>query len=187
MHAQVRRVLGRDRHMRRLMKALGPAPVGQRDLFDALTRAVVSQMLSADAARAIMGRLQHRVGLEPARLARVQRRTLWKLGLSKAKADCVRTVARRFVAGDLETLPRCSDEEVYERLTAIKGIGRWTAEMVMIFSLGRPDVWPVADAGIQRAVAKLYGVEREGLETFGDRFRPVRSYACWYLWRSLDG
>ena len=186
MAPSVKTVLGRDKHMRRLMKAIGSAPIGERPLFEALVRAIVSQMMSVHAARAILGRIEQRVGLDPERLSRVRRTTLRKLGLSNAKSDCMRTVAKNLVRGEFDDLPQLSDEEVYDRLTAIKGIGRWTAQMVMIFSLGRPDIWPVADVGIQRAAYNLYVVDRDLLEEFGDRFRPFRSYAAWYLWRSLD-
>ena len=182
----VARVLGRDKHMRRLMKRIGPAPVGKRPLFEALARAVVSQMVSVHAARAILGRIEQRVGLDPARLARVRRSTLWKLGLSKAKTDCLRTVAQYMVRGELDELPLLADDEVSARLVAIKGIGPWTAQMVMIFALGRPDIWPVGDVGIQRAAANVYAVSTDELAELGDRFKPFRSYAAWYLWRSLD-
>ena len=186
MAPSVKTVLGRDKHMRRLMKEIGAAPIGERPLFDALVRAIVSQMMSVHAAKAILGRIEQRVGLDPERLSRVRRTTLRKLGLSYAKSDCLRTVAKNLVRGEFDDLPQLSNEEVYDRLTAIKGIGRWTAQMVMIFSLGRPDIWPVADVGIQRAAYNLYVVDRDRLEEFGDRFRPFRSYAAWYLWRSLD-
>ena len=186
MAPSVKTVLGRDKHMRRLMQELGAAPIGERPLFDALVRAIISQMMSVHAARAIRGRLEVRVGLDPQRLSRVRRTTLRKLGLSNAKSDCLRTIAKHLVNGDFDDLPQRSEDEVYDRLTAIKGIGRWTAQMVMIFSLGRPDIWPVADVVIQRAAYNLYVVDRDRLEEFGDRFRPFRSYAAWYLWRSLD-
>ncbi len=172
--------------MRRLMRSIAPAPIGKRPLFEALARAVVSQMVSVHAARAILGRIEERVGLDPDRLARVRRRTLWNLGLSKAKTDCLRTVAQQMVRGELDGLPHLSDDEVNARLVDIKGIGPWTAQMVMIFALGRPDIWPVGDAGIQRAAANVYAVSPDELEAFGDRFKPFRSYAAWYLWRSLD-
>ena len=186
MAPSVKTVLGRDKHMRRLMKKIGPAPIGERPLFDALVRAIISQMMSVHAARAIGKRLEARVGLDPKRLSRVRRTTPRNLGLSNAKSDCMRTVAKLVTRGEFDDLPRLSDDEVYERLTEIKGIGRWTAQMVMIFSLGRPNIWPVGDVGIQRAVSKLYSVSVEELEEFGDRFRPFRSYAAWYLWRALD-
>ena len=186
MAPSVKTVLGRDKHMGRLMKEFGTAPIGERPLFDALVRAIISQMMSVHAARAIGKRLEARVGLDPERLSRVRRTTLRNLGLSNAKSDCMRTVAKLVARGEFDDLPRLSDDEAYGRLTEIKGIGRWTAQMVMIFSLGRPNIWPVGDVGIQRAVSKLYSVSVEELEEFGDRFRPFRSYAAWYLWRALD-
>ena len=186
MAPSVKTVLGRDKHMRRLMKQLGTAPIGERPLFDALARAIISQMMSVHAARAIRERLEARVGLDPERLSRVRRTTLRGVGLSNTKSDCMRAVAKLVVRGAFDDLGQVSDDEVYERLTEIKGIGRWTAQMVMIFSLGRPDIWPVGDVGIQRAVKELYAVPIEELEEFGDRFKPFRSYAAWYLWRALD-
>ena len=164
MAPSVKTVLGRDKHMRRLMKKIGPAPIGERPLFDALVRAIISQMMSVHAARAIGKRLEARVGLDPERLSRVRRTTLRNLGLSNAKSDCMRTVAKLVARGEFDDLPQLPDDEVYERLTEIKGIGRWTAQMVMIFSLGRPDIWPVADVGIQRAVSQLYSISVAKME-----------------------
>ena len=186
MAPSVTTVLGRDKQMRRLMKKLGAAPIGERALFDSLVRAIISQMMSVHAAKAIRERLEARVGVDPERLSRVRRTTLRSVGLSNTKSDCMRTVAKLVVRGAFDDLGHVSDDEVYERLTEIKGIGRWTAQMVMIFSLGRPDIWPVGDVGIQRAVKEVYSVPVEELEEFGDRFKPFRSHAAWYLWRALD-
>ena len=83
-----------------------------------------------------------------------------------------------------QTLVR-TEFEVPGKVTTIKGIGPWTAQMVLLGALGRPDVWPVGDGGVQRAARNLYGVELDGLEELGERFRPYRSYASWYFWRSL--
>lgn len=89
--------------------------------------------------------------------------------------------------GGFESLEDLSEHDVSERLTAIHGVGPWTAHMVMIFGLGFPDIWPVGDAGIQRAARLLYRVRsHNGLVRLGNRFRPARSYAAWYLWRALD-
>ena len=172
--------------MARLVKRHGPAPVGSRPLFTALVRAIVSQQLSTHAAAAILGRIEQRVGLEPGKLSRVRPTTLRKLGLSGTNTACVRDVAKRMVRGELDDLSALSDEDVSGRLMEIRGIGPWTAHMVMIFSLGRPDIWPVGDVGIQRAARNLYAVDLDGLEELGERFRPYRSHAAWYLWRSLD-
>ena len=172
--------------MARLVRRHGPAPIGTRPLFAALVRAIVSQQLSTHAAAAILGRIEQRVGMDPAKLSRVHPATLRKLGLSHTKSACVRDVAKRMMRGALDDLPALPDEEVSARLVEVRGIGPWTAQMVMIFSLGRPDIWPIGDAGIQRAAHNLYAVDLEGLEELGESFRPHRSHAAWYLWRSLD-
>lgn len=154
--------------------------------FPSLVDAIVSQQISGKAAESIMNRLRELVPITPATLASADLRRLRRAGLSRAKALYVRELARFAVAGGLRGLHRLPDEAVIERLTAVKGIGVWTAEMFLIFSLGRPDVWPVGDGGVQRAAFNLYGVRTpKKLAQLGERFRPVRTYAAWYLWRSL--
>jgi DNA-3-methyladenine glycosylase II len=151
-------------------------------------RAIVSQQLSTHAAQSILQRIESRYGLDARKLSRARVRTLRSLGLSETKAHTLRRVAKMSAAGELDDLDAMSDDAVAERLTAIKGIGPWTCHMVMIFSLGRPDVWPVGDAGIQRAARTLYkATDAAKLERLGERFRPFRSHAAWYLWRSLEG
>jgi DNA-3-methyladenine glycosylase II len=147
---------------------------------------VAAQQVSAGAATAIFGRVEARIGVEPAALAAARADRLRRCGLSAAKARTIRDLARRSLAGELDALAALGDEEVHERLLAIRGIGPWTVQMVMIFALGRADVWPTGDAGIQRAALRLYGAERDALEDLGERFRPWRSHAAWYLWRSLE-
>ena len=186
MAPSVKTVLGRDKHMRRLMKKIGAAPIGERPLFDALVRAIISQMMSVHAARAIGKRLEARVGLDPERLSRVRRTTLRNLGLSNAKSDCMRTVAKLVARGEFDDLPRLSDDEVYERLTEIKGIGRWTAQMVMIFSLGRPDIWPTGDLALAKAVQTVKALPRlpvvEDLTRIARAWAPYRAVAARILW-----
>jgi DNA-3-methyladenine glycosylase II len=186
MASAVARVLSRDPEMAALLRRHGPAPIGERPLFLALARAVAAQQVSASAAQAILGRVEARIGLEPAVLARARGDRLRRCGLSAAKARTLRDLARRAEAGELDVLQALGDEEVRERLLAIRGVGPWTVQMVMIFALGRPDVRPTGDAGIQRAALRVYGADREALEALGERFRPWRSHAAWYLWRSLD-
>ena len=186
MASAVARVLGRDPEMAALVRRHGPAPIGGRPLLLALVRAVAAQQLSTSAAATILGRVEGRIGLEPGALAAARSDRLRRCGLSAAKARTVREVARRALAGELDALPALGDEEVRERLLAIRGVGPWTVQMVMIFALGRPDVWPTGDAGVQRAALRVYGAPREALEALGERFRPWRSHAAWYLWRSLE-
>jgi DNA-3-methyladenine glycosylase II len=154
--------------------------------FPALVDAIVSQQISGKAAESILARLRTLVPIRPAPLAAADLRRLRRAGLSRAKAVYVRELARFAADGGLRGLSRLPDEAVVERLTSVKGVGVWTAEMFLIFSLGRPDVWPVGDGGVQRAAMNLYGVKSlKRLQTLGDRFRPYRTHAAWYLWRSL--
>lgn len=155
--------------------------------FPALVDAIVSQQISGKAAASIMGRLRELVPVRPATLAVADLRTLRRAGLSCAKATYVRELARFSRLGGLRGLRRLPDEAVVERLTQVKGIGVWTAEMFLIFSLHRPDVWPVGDGGVQRSGLLLYGARTpRQLAAVGERFRPVRTSAAWYMWRALD-
>ena len=169
------------------------------DPFTTLARAIVGQQISVKAAESIWKRFVTATGGsgEPVRLAagivaRKRLPTLRKVGLSENKAIYLRDLARHVVSGSLDSRewPELPDEALIERLVDVKGIGRWTAEMFLIFHELRPDVFPVDDIGLQKAVALHY---RDGermpvreLRTFGERWSPYRSVATWYLWRSLD-
>ncbi len=155
--------------------------------FPSLVDAIVSQQISGKAAASILTRLAELVPIRPATLAAADLRRTRRAGLSRAKAQYIRELARFAEAGGLRGLSRLPDDAVVERLVQVKGVGVWTAQMFLIFSLGRPDVWPVGDGGIQRAAQQLYGVRaRSRLERLGERFRPVRTSAAWYCWRSLE-
>jgi len=156
---------------------------------------MVGQQLSTKAARAIYERL---TGLfdgrtpTPAELLEADPEVVRAVGLSRPKLAYMRDLAAKIESGqlDLDALPELSDEAVAAQLTAVKGLGQWTADMFLIFHLGRPDVLPVGDLGVRRAVERHYGFERlpdaEELEGLGERWRPHRSLASLYLWRSLD-
>jgi DNA-3-methyladenine glycosylase II len=155
--------------------------------FPSLVDAIVSQQISGKAAASIMRRLTELVPIRPAALATAELRRLRRAGLSRAKAVYVRELARFAAAGGLRGLHRLEDGAIVERLTQVKGVGVWTAEMFLIFSLRRPDVWPIGDGGIQRAAFNLYRARTtRALKALGERFRPWRSHAAWYLWRSLN-
>ncbi|MFQ5550127.1 MAG: DNA-3-methyladenine glycosylase family protein, partial [Gemmatimonadales bacterium] len=110
-----------------------------------------------------------------------------RVGLSEAKAIAIKRVAHAKIDGLFDRLKGKTDEQIRELLVAIKGIGPWTVDMVLMFGLARRDVWPIGDGGIQRAAREQYAVAPgPELDELGDRFRPYRSYAAWYLWRSLE-
>ena len=190
----------RDAVMARLINGNPGIHVVRRgDPFTTLARAIVGQQISVKAAQTIWDRLVvaakgsgDPIHLEPTRVGRMRMTTLRRVGLSENKALYIRDLARHLVAGVLD--PRewqaLGDEDLIERLTDVKGIGRWTAEMFLMFHELRPDVLPVADIGLQKAVALHYhGGTRlppAELREFAAMWSPWRSVATWYLWRSLD-
>ena len=195
------RALGRgDAVMRKLIAAHpGIHLVRRGDPFTTLARAIVGQQISVKAAESIWKRFVlaakgegNPVHLDPARIGRMRVATLRKAGFSENKAIYVRDLARHFAEGELDpsAWPALDDETLIERLTDVKGIGRWTAEMFLIFHEMRADVFPVDDIGLQKGVALHYhdGVRMtpKVLREFGVRWAPYRSVATWYLWRALD-
>ncbi|HLL45172.1 MAG TPA: DNA-3-methyladenine glycosylase [Longimicrobiaceae bacterium] len=168
----------------------------ERDLWWALVDAISSQQLSVRAAATIVGRL-HALGVEgrpptPEEVLALPDETLRGAGLSRAKTAYVRDVAARWLDGSLRQheVPGLPDEEVIATLTQVKGIGRWTAEMILVFCLDRPDVLPVDDLGIRVAARRWYALpERPGkdeLERIAEPWRPFRTLASRYLWKSLN-
>lgn len=181
-----------DAIMQRLARLHGPAPFAphpfpQRRPYEVLLSSIVGQQLSGKAADTIWGRLTSRFGLEPEVLCQAPLEELRAIGLSAAKARYVQELSRFALEGGLQGLEHQSDEVLIAHLTQVKGIGVWTAQMFLMFGLGRPDVWPVLDLGIRKGAQKLYGVVEQGaLEALGECFRPYRSHAAWYLWRALE-
>ncbi|HEU0024185.1 MAG TPA: DNA-3-methyladenine glycosylase [Thermoleophilaceae bacterium] len=165
------------------------------DAYGALVRAIVGQQLSTKAAKSIFERL---VGLfgdrtpTPRELLDVDPETLRGVGLSRAKVAFLRDLAEHVEDGELrlQELAELPDDEVAAELTAVKGLGPWTVDMFLIFHLGRPDVLPVGDLGIRRAAQLIHGLDDlptpAELERLAEPWRPYRSLACLYLWRSLD-
>jgi DNA-3-methyladenine glycosylase II len=165
------------------------------DPYEALARAIVGQQLSTKAARSIWERLVETLGgtFPPSsELLAADAETLRGAGLSRAKVSFLQDLAERANDGrlDLDSLAELSDEDVIATLTEIKGVGPWTAEMFLIFHLGRPDVVSTGDLGIRRAVQIAYGLDDlpgpTDLERIAEPWRPHRTLACLYLWRSLD-
>jgi len=196
-YAKARRLLARrDPVLRELMREHGPcglADAQHADPFRALVSAIISQQLSTKAAATIKARLDALVDgrLTPDRLARVDDDALRSVGLSRQKISYLRDLQGRVSRGELalDALDEMPDDAVVTALTGVKGIGRWTAEMFLMFRLHRPDVLPVGDLGIVKAVQRAYGMRKiptpERLTKLGEQWRPYRSVACWYLWASL--
>ena len=155
----------------------GPVRLSQQPAFESLADAIVSQQISGRAAEAIMNRLRDRLPIEPEPLAKANVRTLRAAGLSRAKTVYLRELARFSAAGGLDGIESLPDSEVVERLTSVKGIGTWTAEMFLIFSLHRPDVWPVGDGGIQRAALNLYRIRSPTLSPKARRALSTGSHS----------
>ena len=165
--------------------------------FDALAESIAYQQLSGKAAATIFGRVRalypKRKWLDPEQLLATPDETLRAAGLSRAKTAALKDLAAKTIDGTVPTgraLIRMSDDEIVTRLTAVRGIGRWTVEMLLLFDLGRPDVWPVDDYGVRKGFAKTFGRRKlptpKQLMKFGEKWRPYRSVAAWYFWRALD-
>ena len=167
--------------------------VSRGDAFATLARSIVGQQISVKAADSVWARLLAALAeLTPAGVLAQSPEALAGCGLSRRKVEYLHDLARHFAAGRLN--PRdwggLDDEALIGELSAVRGIGRWTAEMFLIFNQLRPDVYPMDDIGLQRAVCMHYFAgekqARAVLSAFGERWRPWRSVATWYLWRSLD-
>ncbi|MFH1658574.1 MAG: DNA-3-methyladenine glycosylase [Pseudomonadota bacterium] len=172
---------------------VGVSLVSRGDAFGTLARSIVGQQISVKAADAVWGRFVAQIGeVVPARVVELGECGLAGCGLSRRKIEYLCDLAGHFVSGQLDPSAwlRLSDEEIIAELTAVRGIGRWTAEMFLIFHQLRPDIFPLDDIGLQRAVYERYFAgekqSRRALAEFGERWRPWRSVATWYLWRSLD-
>jgi DNA-3-methyladenine glycosylase II len=198
-YVRVRRLLmRRDPVLGGAIKRIGPCGLASRqqpDHLTALARAIVGQQLSGKAAATIFARFSALFPdghIDAPVIARLDDKTLRGVGLSAQKLAYMRDLSARIMDGrlELDELDALDDELVIERLTAVKGFGRWTAEMFLMFRLHRPDVLPVGDLGIMNAVQRLYRLRKrpnpKKLQQIGEAWRPYRSVACWYLWQSLS-
>jgi DNA-3-methyladenine glycosylase II len=163
------------------------------DPFITLARAIVSQQISVKAAESIWNRLVDATrGIDPGAFAKARMSTLRRCGLSERKAEYLRELGGQFVRQAIvpERWHEMDDESVIDDLSQLRGIGRWTAEMYLIFNLQRPDVFPIADLGLVRAISRYYNNDKpvgpRKLKQLDKLWRPWRTVATWYLWRSLD-
>jgi DNA-3-methyladenine glycosylase II len=162
--------------------------------FPALVRTITSQQISTKAAATIHGRLVALMprGVTPTALLGLDDEQLRAAGLSRQKTAYLRDLAAKTQSGDLpvHSLHELTDDEVVEAIVKVKGLGRWSAEMFLMFRLRRPDVLPVDDLGIVTAIQRLYGLRKrpkpDRVKKIGEVWRPYRTVACWYLWRSLE-
>jgi DNA-3-methyladenine glycosylase II len=184
----------RDPVLRRLIRHYaGPSLRRRSDAFTALARAIVGQQISVKAADSVWNRLaQNLGGVTPAAVGAAELETLRAAGLSLRKAEYVRDIARAFAGGSiaLEAWERLDDEPLIAELSRLRGIGRWTAEMFLIFFMLRPNVLPLDDIGLQRAIRLHYAGDRPvsklKMRAIAKAWMPYRTVATWYLWRSLD-
>jgi 3-methyladenine DNA glycosylase/8-oxoguanine DNA glycosylase len=194
-----RHLAAADTRLAALIAHVGPLRLEVERLaspFAALAESIVYQQLTGKAAATIHGRLVDlfpRRRLTPERVLDTHGRRLRGAGLSRAKVLALKDLAAKTLAGvvpPMRALHAMPDEEIVERLTAVRGIGRWTVEMLLIFRLGRPDVWPVTDYGVRKGYARIFSRGRlpspKLLERRGEQWRPYRSAAAWYLWRAVD-
>jgi 3-methyladenine DNA glycosylase/8-oxoguanine DNA glycosylase len=165
--------------------------------FDALAESIAYQQLSGKAAATIWGRVRalypRRKWLDPRLVLATPDEKFRAAGLSRSKTAALKDLAAKTINGTVPSaraLAGMSDEEIIVRLTMVRGIGRWTAEMLLIFELGRLDVWPATDYGVQKGFAKTFGRRKlptpKQLHRLGEKWRPYRSVAAWYFWRALD-
>src|SRR5215468_3791928 len=165
--------------------------------YEALLEAIAYQSISGKAAATIYGRIKALSGNgrppSPQQMVKLRASTLRKAGLSGAKVLAMKDLARKTIEGVVPTLEQAekmADEELVERLVSVRGIGAWTVEMFLIFRLGRPDVLPIHDFGVQKGWAVAYGKKHmptpKQLLAFGERWRPYRTLASWYMWRAFE-
>ncbi len=184
----------RDRVMRKLIPTFGEARLQTRgDAFTTLARSIVGQQISVKAAQAVWDRFAALAGeLQPAAVLALDAPAMRGAGLSARKAEYLRDLARHFADGQVHVhqWQQMDDEAIIDELVAIRGIGRWTAEMFLIFHLMRPNVLPLDDIGLLHGISVNYfsgePVSRAEAREVGDAWAPYRSVATWYIWRSLD-
>ncbi len=187
--------LSKNKIIAPLIKKYGPCKIAPRPkklYFEDLVDAITGQQLSGKAAATIYGRVKDKCGgkVIPEKLLKLSVEELRSCGLSYAKCSYVHDLATRVKDGGLEVnkLDKLPNEKISEELTAVKGIGQWTADMFLMFTLGKEDVFPSLDLGIKNGVKKLTGkdLKPKELTLFGEQFMPFRTVAAWYIWAALD-
>lgn len=199
--ALVMKALSRaDKRLARVIRRVGAFPTQRRKAqppFVSLFRAIVYQQITGKAAETILGRVKSMVAGDgfptPEEILRASRAKLRRAGLSRQKIAAAKDLAAKTLDGTvppLAKIARMGEEEIIERLTQVRGIGVWSAQMFLMFQLGRPDVLPIEDYGIRKGFARVYGhaevPKPKVVLEYGERWRPYRSIASWYLWRAAE-
>lgn len=189
-----------DKTLGKLIQQIGPItlkPQHEQSPYEALVESVVHQQLSGKAAATIFGRVKalfpHQVFPNPSDLLETADEIFRSAGLSRAKTLALKDIAAKTIDGTVPTsltIAELSDIEIIDRLTKIRGVGQWTVEMLLIFKLGRPDILPTADYGVRKGYAATYGLDElptpKELLALGEKWKPYRTTASWYLWRAAD-
>jgi DNA-3-methyladenine glycosylase II len=184
-----------DPVLKKLYLRHGPHKFEDRSerLMEELIEAIINQQLSGKAADTIYKRFLSLFKTDkfptPEQILKIDVEKLRSAGMSYGKASYIKNIAQGFQDKilDIKILRKMTDDEVIKELTKIKGVGKWTAEMILIFTLKRKDVFSLGDAGLRRAIKNLYKIEKdEAILKLSEKWKPYRSHACWYLWRSLE-
>lgn len=196
MWKEAEEFLVKDKYIGPLVKKYGHCKIRlsvHKDYFESLCGDIIGQQLSGKVADVIFDRFKNKVGGEvaPANILKTKDQDLRNCGMSWSKASFIKDLAQRTIGGELQTkkLRNLSDEEVIKELVAVKGIGRWTAQMFLMFSLARPDIFPVDDLGIKKGFEKVTRKKfnKDLSARFAERYwKPYRSVASWYIWRTLE-
>ena len=198
--AAIEHLGARDPKLKALMERVGPFAMkldGAASPFQALSESIIYQQITGRAAATIARRFRDQVGggsfPHPEQVLGASDEILREAGLSRGKVAALHDLAAKVIDGtvpQMARLRRMEDEEIVERLTVVRGIGRWTAEMFLIFRLGRPDVLPIHDYGVRKGFHRAFRTrglpEPEAVARRGERWRPYRTVASWYLWRGLE-
>jgi len=194
-YSAAHKVLKKDPKLAKIMKLVGEYQIRtSRNYYESLVEAIITQQLAGSAAKAISNRFRSLYGKsfpKPIDVINTSDSKLRKTGLSRMKIGYIKELSKAIESKKLKirSLSKLSDEEIVEQLTQIKGIGRWTAEMFLIFSLGRMDVLPVGDLGLRKGVQLLNSSSElpsaAEIEELAEKWRPYRTVATWYIWKSL--
>jgi len=185
----------KDPIIQKLIKKYPPPQFVDRTkfLFEDLIESIISQQLSVKAANTIFGRFKKLFKTKsfptPGQILKMDTEHIRSAGISYAKISYIKHIAEAFLKNDIKIteLKNMTDEEIIIHLTSLKGVGKWTAEMTLIFTLKRPDIFSVGDAGLRRTIEKLYGItDEKKMLKLSENWKPHRSTASWYLWKSLE-